>query len=107
MVQEMKVGFMAAMDQLSTMQDGDQSSLHKMDATCQRQDQQLSDLSHSIDSLRVIVRLTVGSFACISLDSLTVIVRFTFVSFACIPLDSLRVMVRFTFISFACIPLIH
>ena len=53
MVQEMKVGFMAALDQLSTMQDGDQTSWHEVDATCKRQDQQLSDFAQSMESLQV------------------------------------------------------
>ena len=53
MVQEMKVGFMAALDQLTTMQDGDQTSWHEVDATCKRQDQQLSDFAQSMESLRV------------------------------------------------------
>ncbi|KAK7105051.1 hypothetical protein V1264_019672 [Littorina saxatilis] len=52
MVQEMKAGFMAALDQLTTMQDGDQNSWHETDSTCKRHDKQLSDFVTSMDSLR-------------------------------------------------------
>nr|KAG5712903.1 hypothetical protein BaRGS_007500 [Batillaria attramentaria] len=52
MVQEMKVGFMAALEQLSSMQDGDQGIGRTLESTCQRQDQQITDLSQSLDSLR-------------------------------------------------------
>lgn len=52
-MQEMKVGFMAALEQLSSMQDGEQGGWHKVEATCLKQDQQISDLTQSLDTLRV------------------------------------------------------
>ncbi|KAL8590350.1 hypothetical protein ACOMHN_006466 [Nucella lapillus] len=75
MVQDMKVSFMSALDQLFTLQEGDAgansstggkttttnnstttataaATLHRMDSRCHRQDQHMSDLAKVIDSLR-------------------------------------------------------
>ncbi|XP_076463989.1 uncharacterized protein LOC143296102 isoform X2 [Babylonia areolata] len=59
MVQDMKVSFMAALEHLSSLQEGDSSTTNttnsawqKMDSRCQRQDQQMSDLAKCLDSLR-------------------------------------------------------